>query len=139
MSLYRFCLMQMKNPADAEDILQEVFYKRLTQAPAFQSQEHERAWLFRVAVNPCRDEFRKSRRKEVSLELASEATLKPEQRQLLEEVAALPEKQRTVIHLHYYEGYSLQEIADLLGITLSSVKMRMKRGREALRCRLEED
>ena len=52
---------------------------------------------------------------------------------LLEQVAALPEKLRTVLHLHYCEGYSQQEIASLLGITVSAVKMRMKRGREALR------
>ena len=58
-------------------------------------------------------------------------------RELLEQVAALPEKLRTVIHLHYYEGYSLEEMAALLGVTVSAVKMRMKRGRDALRIRLE--
>lgn len=50
-SLYRFCLIQMKNPADAEDILQEVFCKRLYRAPVFASPDHERRWLFRVALN----------------------------------------------------------------------------------------
>ena len=57
---------------------------------------------------------------------------------MLEQVAALPEKLRTVIHLHYYEGYSVREIAEVLGVTVSAVKMRMKRGRDALRERLEE-
>ena len=65
-------------------------------------------------------------------------TVPPDERDLLEQVAALPEKLRTVIHLHYYEGYALDEIAALLGISLSAVKMRMKRGRDALRVRLEE-
>ena len=60
-SLYRFCLIQMKNPADAEDILQEVFCKRLYRAPVFASPDHERRWLFRVALNQCRDAWKRSR------------------------------------------------------------------------------
>lgn len=87
-ALYRFCLLQMKNPADAEDVLQEVFCKYPTRAPGFASPEQERAWLFRVAVNRCRDEFRKSRR-DIPLELAPEIAMPAEQRELLEEVAAL--------------------------------------------------
>ena len=57
---------------------------------------------------------------------------------LWERVEALPEKQRTVIHLHYAEGYSVEEIAGLLGTTASAVKMRLKRGRDALRSTWEE-
>ena len=137
-ALYRFCLLQMKNPADAEDIMQEVFLKRLYQAPEFQSPDHERRWLFRVALNQCRDEWKRSRRAELPLDEAVLISVPPEERDILEQVAALPEKLRTVIHLHYYEGYSLEEIASLLGVSLSAVKMRMKRGRDALRNRLEE-
>lgn len=136
-SLYRFCLLQMKNPADAEDVLQEVFCKRLYQAPDFATPEHERRWLFRVALNQCRDEWKRSRRTELPLEVAQHMSLTPEELGLLEQVASLPEKLRTVIHLHYYEGYDVREIAQLLGVTVSAVKMRMKRGREALRERLE--
>ena len=137
-ALYRFCLLQMKNSADAEDIMQEVFLKRLYQAPEFQSPDHERRWLFRVALNQCRDEWKRSRRTELPLDEAVLISVPPEDREILEQVAALPEKLRTVIHLHYYEGYSLEEIASLLGVSLSAVKMRMKRGRDALRNRLEE-
>lgn len=136
-ALYRFCLLQMKNAADAEDVLQEVFVKRLCCAPEFETPDHERRWLFRVALNQCRDEWKRSRRTEVPLEEAALVAVPPEDRELLEQVAALPEKLRTVIHLHYYEGYSLEEMAALLGITVSAVKMRMKRGRDALRIRLE--
>ena len=93
-SLYRFCLIQMKNPADAEDIL-------------------------------------------LPLEAAS-AAVTPEELGLLDHVAALPESQRTVLHLHYYEGYTLREIARLLGVTVPTVKMRLKRGRDALRNTWEE-
>ena len=61
-SLYRFCLLQMKNPADAEDVLQDVLIKRLYQAPRFKSPEHERNWLFQAALNLCRDERRRPMR-----------------------------------------------------------------------------
>ena len=115
-SLYRFCLIQMKNPADAEDILQEVF---------------------RVALNQCRDAWKRSSRSELPLEAAS-AAVTPEELGLLDHVAALPESQRTVLHLHYYEGYTLREIARLLGVTVPTVKMRLKRGRDALRNTWEE-
>lgn len=131
--LYRFCLLQMKHHADAEDILQEVFLKRLYHAPRFQSPEHERNWLFQVARNLCRDELRRSRRSELPLEAAAGVSIPQAELSLLEQVAGLPEKQRTVLHLHYYEGYSLRETARLLGVTVPAVKMRLKRARETLR------
>lgn len=131
-ALYRFCRMQMGNPADAEDVLQEVFCKRLYRAPAFDSAEQERRWLFRVAVNQCRDELRRRHRTEVPLTAEVPA---PEDVDLglWELAAALPEKQRTVIHLHYAEGWTVEEIASILGTSVPAVKMRLKRGRDALR------
>ena len=132
-ALYRFCLLQMKNPADAEDVLQDVFVKRLYQAPKFKSPEHERSWLYQVALNLCRDEWRRSRRSKLPLAAAAGVSLPPAELSLLDQVSNLPEKQRTVLHLHYYQGYGLQEIARLLGVTVPAVKMRLKRGREALR------
>ena len=132
-SLYRFCLLQMKNPADAEDVLQDVFVKRLYQAPKFKSPEHERSWLYQVALNLCRDEWRRSRRSELPLAAAAGVSLPPAELSLLDQVSNLPEKQRTALHLYYYEGYPVREIARLLGVTVPTVKMRLKRGREALR------
>ena len=134
-SLYRFCLIQMKNPADAEDILQEVFCKRLYRAPVFASPDHERRWLFRVALNQCRDAWKRSNRSELPLEAAS-AAVTPEELGLLDHVAALPESQRTVLHLHYYEGYSVREIASLLGQSESAVSAHLSRGRKSLRTTL---
>ena len=98
-SLYRFCLVQLGDPADAEDALQEVFCKRLDRAPGFPSPEQERRWLFRVAVNQCRDELRRRRRMAGPL---PEDLPAPQVTDLglWERVAALPEKQRTVVHLH---------------------------------------
>ena len=132
-ALYRFCLLQMKNPADAEDVLQDVLIKRLYQAPRFKSPEHERNWLFQVALNLCRDEWRRHRRSELPLEAAEHVSIPPAQLSLLEQASNLPEDQRTALHLYYYEGYQVEEIARLLNISVSSVKMRLKRGRDALR------
>lgn len=131
-ALYRFCRMQMGNPADAEDVLQEVFCKRLYRAPEFETAEQERRWLFRVAVNQCRDELRRRHRTELPL---TEELPAPEgfDMGLWELTAALPEKQRTVIHLHYAEGWTVEEIAGILGTSVPAVKMRLKRGRDALR------
>ena len=132
-SLYRFCLLHMKNPSDAEDVMQEVFCKRLYRAPKFRSPEHERNWLFQVARNQCRDELRRMRRTELPLEAAEHVSIPPAQLSLLEQASNLPEDQRTALHLYYYEGYQVEEIARLLNIGVSSVKMRLKRGRDALR------
>jgi len=132
-SLYRFCLLHMKNPSDAEDVMQEVFCKRLYRAPKFRSPEHERNWLFQVARNQCRDELRRMRRTELPLEAAEHVSIPPAQLSLLEQASNLPEDQRTALHLYYYEGYQVEEIARLLNISISSVKMRLKRGRDALR------
>ena len=137
-SLYRFCLIQMKNPADAEDILQEVFCKRLYRAPVFASPDHERRWLFRVALNQCRDAWKRSRWHVADRVYYLVCAVGLVGQCAMDHVAALPESQRTVLHLHYYEGYTLREIARLLGVTVPTVKMRLKRGRDALRNTWEE-
>ena len=138
-ALYRFCLLQMKNPADAEDVLQDVFVKRLYQAPKFKSPEHERSWLYQVALNLCRDQWRRSRRSELPLEAAAGVSLPPEELSLLDQVSNLPEKQRTVLHLHYYQGYSTGETAELMGQKPSTVRSWLCRARRKLKDLLEED
>ena len=138
-SLYRFCLLQMKNQADAEDVLQDVFVKRLYQAPKFKSPEHERSWLYRVALNLCRDEWRRKRRSELPLAAAAGVFLPPEELSLLDQVSNLPEKQRTVLHLHYYQGYSTGEAAELLGANPATFRSWLVRARRKLKDLLEEE
>ena len=130
-ALYRFCRMQLGSAADAEDALQEVLCKRLFRAPEFRQPEQERRWLFRVAVNECRDQLRRRRRTEVPL--TDDIPVSEEDLGLWELAAALPEPQKTVLYLHYAEGWNVREIAGLLGTTVPAVKMRLKRGRDALR------
>ena len=136
--LYHFCLVQLKNAADAEDAVQEAFIKRLYNAPGFKSEDHERNWIYRVALNICRDKLKEKRRLDLPLESA--VPLSREQPEpIMDLVLAMPQKLRTVIHLHYYEGYGVREIAKLLGVTESAVKMRLTRGRELLRGELEDE
>ena len=138
-SLYRFCLLQMKNPADAEDLLQDVLIKRLYQAPKFKSPEHERNWLFQVALNLCRDEWRRHRRSELPLEAAANVSLPPADLSLLEQAACLSEKQRTALHLYYYEGYAVDEVGEIMGLNPSTVQTRLARGRAKLKTMLTEE
>ena len=120
-ALERYVRFRLSALPDAEDVLQEVFLKRLYRAPAFDSPEHEKRWLYRVALNQCRDELRRKRRTEVPLEEAALLAMPEVDRELVRQVSALPEKLRTVIHLHYYEGYTVEELAALLGVSVGAV------------------
>lgn len=136
-AVFRLAMVYLGRHADAEDVTQEVFYRLLYRAPAFADGTHEKRWLLQVTANLCRDQLRGFWRKQVgSLEDALPAAA-PEEREALSAVASLPEKYRLPIHLHYYEGYSVAEIAEILKLGQSAVKMRLKRGRELLKIELE--
>ncbi len=131
-----------KNAADAEDVVQETFLKYHTSEKEFDSEQHIRAWLIRVAINAAKNiNLAFWRRACVPLEdymdtLPFEA---PEDRELMRQVLSLKEKYRIVIHLYYYEDYSVKEIASILHLTESAVKVRLSRGRELLKNNLKGD
>ena len=129
------------NAADAEDAAQEALLRYHLSDKEFENQEHIRAWLLRVAVNWAKNISRSFwRRNTVPLEEYME-TLEfdcQESRDIFREVMALPEKYRLVIHLYYYEDYSVQEIGRILGIRVSNVKVRLSRGRQMLKATLQE-
>ena len=129
------------NAADAEDAAQEALLCYHLSDKEFENQEHIRAWLLRVAVNWAKNISRSFwRRNTVPLEEYME-TLEfdcQESRDIFREVMALPEKYRLVIHLYYYEDYSVQEISRILGIRVSNVKVRLSRGRQMLKATLQE-
>ena len=136
-AVYRLALVYLGRPADAEDVTQETFVRLLCRAPAFADEEHRRRWLLRVAANLCRDQLRGFWRKRVT-ELEDVLPAAPaEEREAARAMMALPEQYRLPIHLHYYEGYSVAEIAGILKLGQSAVKMRLKRGREMLKLELE--
>ena len=129
------------NAADAEDAAQEALLRYHISEKQFESEQHIRAWLLRVAIN-CAKNLSRSffRRNTVPLETYME-TLEfdsGESREIFREVMSLPEKYRLVIHLYYYEDYSVAEIGRILGLTESNVKVRLSRGRQLLKKALQE-
>ena len=137
--LLRLAAARLASPADAEDAVQEAFLRLLTTQPVFRDAEHEKAWLIRTTLHRACDIRKSAARRNLPLEEAALAAApEPEAEPLLTAVRALPEKYSAVIHLHYYEGYSIQEIANLLGVPVSTVGTRLARGRERLRRLLKE-
>ena len=133
--LYRTALAILGDPHEAEDAVQDSFVRFLEHAP--QDLERPSAWLTRVLVNGCRSRLRLAWRRVGPL---PETLLAPgpEERQELEELFSLPPKDRAVIHLHYYEGYSTDEIAQILGQRPGTIRSRLSRAREKLRKLLED-
>ena len=130
--LYRLCLILLKCTQDAEDALQETLIKYCRKAPPFESREHEKAWLIRVATNQCRDLLR-FRARHPLMEQAQERSLwEPESSGILEALTAVPEPYRIVLTLYYVEEYPVKEIAKIIGRTPSAVKMRLQKGRKLL-------
>lgn len=126
--------------ADAQDIAQEVFLTYLEKAPLLESEAHEKAWLIRVTINKCKDHVKSSWfRKFVPIdERIGYRPILDASDGLLEIVQALDEKYRLPIHLHYYEGYSVKEVAQILQINASTIATRLERGRNQIRSRLEK-
>ncbi|MCI8358389.1 MAG: sigma-70 family RNA polymerase sigma factor [Lachnospiraceae bacterium] len=141
-NLFAVAFNVCKNAQDAEDIVQDTFLQYYTGKNQFDSEQHIRAWLIRVAINKAKNINRSFwRRNRTSLEdyMETLAFETPESENLFETVMQLPEKYRIVIHLFYYEDYAVKEIADVLKISESNVKARLSRGRELLRKVLKEE
>ena len=139
--LLRLACTRLGSAADAEDAVQEAFLRLLTARPVFRDAEHEKAWLIRTTLQRASDIRRKAEQRNIPLEEAAEAAVPFEDpgSGLRAAVRALPEMYGAVIHLHYYEGYSIKEIAKLLGLPAATVGTRLARGRERLRQMLKED
>ncbi len=130
-----------KNMQDAEDIVQDTFIAYLTIKKEFESLEHIRAWLIRVTINKAKNKnISFFRRNTVPLEDYMESLTfeSEEDSELFVTVMNLSEKYRVVIHLFYYEDYSIKEIADILKLSESNVKVRLSRGRRILKNALQE-
>ena len=138
--LFKICMVILCNEQDAQDAIQETFCRYIERSPDFQDREHEKAWLIKVATNKCRDIHRhRFRHPQIAIEEITAYCEMPEQSEILTELLRLPHKLKTVIYLHYIEGYKNSEIADMLGISVDAVKKRMQRGREELRLTLEKE
>lgn len=140
-NLYILAFNICKNAEDAKDVVQDTFMQYHMIKKEFENEQHIRAWLIRVTVNKAKNMNRTFWRKnKVSLEEYMD-TLEfatPESGELFETVMRLPEKYRIVVHLFYYEDYSVHEIADILKLSESNVKVRLSRARVLLRETLQE-
>ena len=125
-----------KNSIDADDIVQETFLKLMRSGKDFESEDHLRNWIIKVAVNECKRVTLSSwfRRKEALEDYTDKLIFQePEDRDLFEAVMRLPKNYRQVTHLFYYEGYSVKEIAEILKIKESAVTTRLSRARKKLK------
>lgn len=134
--VYRLALTRTRNPADAEDVAQEVFLRYLKASPEFASAEHQKAWLITVTVNCSKTLLGTAfRRHTVALDAVAEPGEDggmPDST-VYDAVMRLPQKFRTAIHLYYYEDYSVKEIADVMQASESAVKSWLFRARTQLK------
>ena len=135
--VYRLAISRTRNKEESEDIYQEVFLRLSKKIPKFENEEHEKAWLIRVTIN-CTKTVLGSKFKNTIEELKENLEFDTEGRSsVYYSVLELPLKYRTVIHLHYYEGYKIEEISKILNINTNTIKTRLSRAREQLRNKME--
>lgn len=135
--VYRLALTYLHSAAEAQDVCHDAFLK-LLECQDQVLPGKERAWLATVTVNLCKNRLRfwKLHRQEPLSETLSLPG--PEENEVLNAVMALGVKERTAVYLHYYEGYSTEEVGKILGISQTAVTTRLARARAKLRDRLEE-
>lgn len=137
--VWRLALARTRHLQDSEDVFQEVFSRFFRHQENLDSDEHRKAWLIRCTLN-CTNTLLSARwRTHLPLEEAVTQAMEPEDREVYQAVLALPRKYRTALHLHYYEGYSVAEIAALTGAREGTVKSWLSRGRERLAAQLKGD
>lgn len=134
-TVYRLALARTRSASDADDIVQEVFMRCLRARPDFADAEHEKAWFIRVTINCTKNLVTSAWRRHTAAESENEPAAAEEEdySDVFDAVMALPLKYRTVVHLYYYERYSITEIAVLMRATENTVKSQLFRAREMLR------
>jgi len=139
--LFRVSLHAVKDRHDAEDVVQTVLLRLYQYQGSFESQEHLKHWLLRVAVNESRKLLRSAwRRRTVPLEdWDGPMPERTEEREVLAAVMALDAKYRLPVYLYYYEGLSVREVAQTLGARESTIQTRLQRAREKLKAALTGD
>ena len=138
-AVYRAAIHNSRCTADAEDVVQDVYEKLLHYNGTFESEEHLKAWLLRVAINRCRDLTRAAHQKDTELDENLPAPDAFEDGSVLDAVRALPENYRNAIYLHYYEGYTAAEIGRMMGAPSNTVLSWLRRARAQLHTMLKEE
>ena len=138
-TVYRVCYSFLGSAADAEDATQATFMKLVDHPRAFESVQHEKAWLIVCASNLCKDILKSAGRTRVTAmpqqEVADPSRHDPID-ETLDAVLRLPQKYKDVVYLHYYEGYKTDEIAKMLQEKPSTVRNRLRDARALLKTAL---
>ena len=140
-TVYRVCFAYLKNPADTEDAVSETFFRLIKSAPAFESAEHEKAWLIRTASNVCKNQLKHWWRRREDIERIYDLPDREriETNDVLEAVLALPNRYKAAVYLYYYEGYTGAEIAGILKKPQSTIRNHLREARAILKERLGDD
>ena len=138
--LLRIAINRVQSISEAEDIVQAVYLRLMTNQPRFKSPEHERAWLIRTAINLCLD-YHKSASRRTSVPLPDDiAAAQPEENgAVLESVWKLPERDRYIVYLYYFEELSVKDIAYVLNEQTGTITSRLSRARKKLKLLLKGD
>ena len=137
-SLLRLAMHHVHEQAQAQDIVQEVFIKYAEHKEAFTDENHEKAWLYRVTINQCKNyHLHWWQRKRSAFPQSASSTVQDDH-SLLDEVRKLPSNQRNAIYFFYYEEYSIKEIASLMHTKEGTVASWLSRGRKTLKFQLEK-
>lgn len=140
--VYRLAISYLKNPIDAEDIVQNVFLKLHKNLSKFDSEEYLKNWLIKVTINECKTNLLSFYKRKVRLFINNEEeSIKDntKNKEVMNSIFLLPKQDRLIIHLYYYENYKVKEIAKILNMKENAVKQRLFRDREKLRDILKEE
>ena len=142
--LLRLCYAYLHDEELAKDAVQETFIKAYRNLDQFDRRSSEKTWLNRIAINTCKDVcrsgwFRHVDRR-ITPDMLPETEIRPEEKDenLTVAILELPVKLRETVLLYYYQNMKIEEIADILGIAVSSASERLKRAKEKLRYALKE-
>ena len=139
----RIAYTYLKNRADAEDIVQDVFLRIIDKKPSFNDESHEKSWLIRATINMCKNKVNMFWNKnKCSIDDVQEFAVSDKYNtdtSVFQAVMALGEKYRVVVYMYYYEVYSTPEIADVIGKNETTIRSLLHRARNKLKDMLKED
>ena len=140
-TIRRICMLHLKNAADTEDIFQTVFLKYALSDVCFENNEHEKAWLIRVTINACKDLLKSFWKHTIALDeiIEQPSNISPDHKGVLEAVLSLPARYRDVVYLHFYEGYTVPEISQILHKNVNTVYTLLNRSKQMLQKKLAGD
>lgn len=138
--VWRICFMQLGNVHDAYDGTQETFLRLMSYRKSFHSEEHQKAWLIRTAVNYCKDVMKSGwKRSQIGMEENDFSELfdsngeGEKHEEVVQAMMDLPEKYRVILYLYYYEGYSLKEISGMVKVNPSTLRSRFAKAKQLMK------